>query len=139
MGMTSVRGKQVQAQLQLELAANAKVLGELRAALRHWLQEWGVLPEDIFKIVVAVGEAATNAIEHANRPTEAMFQVMGSIHDDRVAVTVRDFGTWSLVPGRNRGRGIQLMRALMDTVRIDRSSKGSAVRLSRRIALGGTT
>ncbi len=125
--------------LELELAADAKVLGELRTALRLWLQEWGVLPEDIFKIVVAVGEAATNAIEHAYGPTEAMFQVMGLIHDDRVAVTVQDFGTWRRARGRNRGRGIKLMRALMDTVRIDRSSKGSAVRLSRRIALGRTT
>ena len=51
----------------------------------------------------------------------------------RVLVTVSDRGQWREPRGVNRGRGLQLMAGLMDSVEVDRQAHGTAVRLGRRL------
>jgi anti-sigma regulatory factor (Ser/Thr protein kinase) len=49
---------------------------------------------------------------------------------------VRDFGRWRPARGEHRGRGLSVMRSIMDAVDLSRSSAGSEVRLSRVVGAG---
>ena len=55
------------APLEVELAAEASELAATRAELRGWLARAGVDPEQTLKVLIAAGEALTNAIEHGHR------------------------------------------------------------------------
>lgn len=122
--------------LQLRLPAAPESIATLRGALRRWLQEGEVAAEDIFDIAVAACEASANAIEHAYGPGDAHFEVDAALEQDRCRVVVRDFGSWRASRSVDRGRGIHIMRSLMDEVDIVQSQTGTEVALSRRVARG---
>jgi hypothetical protein len=87
--------------------------------------------------MVAVGEACANAAEHAYRGTEPGPMSVSAVVDvDGVlTVTVRDEGTWH-PPDRDpgdRGRGLLIMRQLVDTVTFDEQAGGTTVTLSVRL------
>jgi anti-sigma regulatory factor (Ser/Thr protein kinase) len=71
--------------------------------------------------MLAVCEAATNAIEHAQRPTQPYFDLVVEEREGLVVVVVRDHGRWrDGQVGPHRGRGLVIMRAVADvTVRTD--------------------
>jgi anti-sigma regulatory factor (Ser/Thr protein kinase) len=75
------------------------------------------LPADeLYDVVLAVSEAASNAVEHAQRPRESFFDVTAEAGPGTVHVTVQDHGQW-LPPTASafRGRGLEMMRLLADT------------------------
>ena len=120
----------------LSLPAEAIELAELRAGLRAWLAEVGADDEEIADIVLACDEAAANAVEHAylaGAPRD--MTVVGSVASDGLLrLEVRDRGRWRATPAPgDRGRGIPLMRALMDAAEIVPGAEGCAVRMSRRL------
>jgi anti-anti-sigma factor len=87
--------------------------------------------------MVAVGEACANAAEHAYRDAEAgPMTVTAQVDVDGVlTVTVRDEGTWR-TPDRDpgdRGRGLLIMRQLVDGVVLDEQERGTTVTLSLRL------
>ncbi len=55
------------APLELEFPADVGKLAATRAALRDWLDEAGVSPEQALDVLIAAGEALANAIEHGHR------------------------------------------------------------------------
>jgi anti-sigma regulatory factor (Ser/Thr protein kinase) len=120
----------------LDLPAEPEALSSVRKALERWLSEAGTSRRDAHAIKVACGEACANAIEHAYRPGDAAFHIEASRHDSDVLIVVRDFGGWRNPRGTDRGRGLPLMRALMDSVDVDPSSHGTTVRLRRRLVKG---
>jgi serine phosphatase RsbU (regulator of sigma subunit)/anti-sigma regulatory factor (Ser/Thr protein kinase) len=120
----------------LELPAEPEALSSARKALDRWLMEAGMSRRDAHAIKVASGEACANAIEHAYRPGDAAFRIEASRRDAEVLITVRDFGGWREPRGSDRGRGLPLMKALMDSVRVDPSSEGTMVQLRRRVEEG---
>ncbi|MGQ9454801.1 MAG: ATP-binding protein [Armatimonadota bacterium] len=89
-------------------------------------------------LVLAVGEAVTNAIEHGSKNTpNSFFTVRCLATPKRVCVSVSDNGPGfnpdelpSLVDAqlRERGRGIHCILALMDEVRFEFAS-GTSVRM----------
>jgi serine phosphatase RsbU (regulator of sigma subunit)/anti-sigma regulatory factor (Ser/Thr protein kinase) len=119
----------------LDLPAEPEALASVRKALERWLKQAGTSRRDSHAIKVACGEACANAIEHAYRPGDAAFRVEASRMDSEVLIVVRDFGTWRDQRGTDRGRGLPLMEALMDSVEVRPSSEGTTVRLRRRIAV----
>ncbi|GAB3010437.1 SpoIIE family protein phosphatase [Mycobacterium bourgelatii] len=125
------------APLSIEFAADVQQLAPSRRALRIWLTRAGVEPTQIQDILIATGEAVANAIEHGHRdrPGGAV-TLQATALVDRVQVTVSDTGTWKTpraVPDVSRGRGIMLMRRLMEDVAIDSSDGGTTVHLHARI------
>ena len=128
------------ATLELELPARPAELAILRRRLREWLTAAGTLGPLVEDVVVAVNEAAANAVEHAysqagGRSSAASFVTTGRVDDGDAVIEVRDTGVWR--PGRpdpNRGRGLALMQRIMDDVRIDTGAAGTTVSLRRRIA-----
>jgi FixJ family two-component response regulator/anti-sigma regulatory factor (Ser/Thr protein kinase)/putative methionine-R-sulfoxide reductase with GAF domain len=123
--------------LAMTLPAEPEALITARRALRNWLAEVGVDPEALYDITLATGEACTNAIEHAYTPGEASFDVEATRGDSDVLVTVRDYGAWREPRGRNRGRGLKLMRTLMDDVNVLREDSGTTVELRRSLKVDG--
>ena len=90
------------------------------------------LPEnDIFDLMVAVSEAAANAIEHPIDPAEPVVTVRVSLDGDAVTATVRDTGSWRPATGPSfRGRGLALIGALAE-LSVTRSEAGTSVTLRR--------
>jgi serine/threonine-protein kinase RsbW len=93
------------------------------------------------KLMVSVTEAVNNAIIHGNkRNPQKKVKVVGEILPGWLLVMVADEGK-GFDPGqvsnplqeenllRESGRGIFLMRTLMDKVEIDRTDTGTEVRL----------
>ena len=119
--------------LELELPCSPDTLAPLRRMLRHWLSGVRASRGELQDILVAVSEAATNAIEHAYGPVEASYLVEGRLSGDRVIVTVTDSGTWRERRGGEGGRGTHLMRELMDGFELYPSAAGTVVQLERRL------
>jgi serine phosphatase RsbU (regulator of sigma subunit)/anti-sigma regulatory factor (Ser/Thr protein kinase) len=119
--------------LDFVLPAQAEQLTTLRATLERWLTEAGADEQEVYEITVAMSEAATNAIEHAYGPGRADIQVVADRDGAVVELGVRDWGQWRAARGRDRGRGIHLMRELMDDVRVAHGDRGTQVVMRRRL------
>lgn len=117
--------------------ADADALGGLRHLLRRWLAGRGASAEEIYDITVAVQEAAANAVEHAYAPGVAAFTVDATHAGGAVTVTVTDRGNWRAPRGDNRGRGLVLMRGLMESVDVQPAGDGTSVVLRRSIGVAG--
>ena len=50
-----------------------------------------------------------------------------------VVITIRDYGAWRAPREGDHGRGLSLMRALMDTVEVSPTPEGTTVRLRRTL------
>jgi PAS domain S-box-containing protein len=121
----------------VEFKAEPEALSQMRALLRRWLGHAGAGASAIAEIITACGEAATNAIEHSGVAVDARFELSGRIAGGQVELSVRDEGSWRLPREGDQGRGLSLMRALMDTVEVARSSEGTTVRMRRRLDSDG--
>ena len=100
--------------IRSEFEAAPEALASMRGLLRRWLRHAGADDQETAEIVTACGEAATNAIEHAGAAGDVPFELAGRLDGQRVDVTVRDRGAWRSPRQGDRGRGLSLMRALMD-------------------------
>jgi serine phosphatase RsbU (regulator of sigma subunit)/anti-sigma regulatory factor (Ser/Thr protein kinase) len=120
--------------LEMSLDARPAVLVGLRRTIGRWLTRHKVAPEVRFDITVAVSEAAGNAIEHAYGPGNALFSVECEWSEEEVRVTVSDTGRWRESSRGGRGRGLMIMRELMDSVDVQHGDGGTAVMLAKRIS-----
>ncbi len=106
-----------------------------REQLRDWLNSVAVVPRRETDILLATGEAVTNAIEHGSRSeSRQTVSVEAFLRQDAVAVTVSDTGRWigdssASLRSRRRGRGLTLMSKLADDVDTLRSQAGTRVSL----------
>ncbi|MDP7703453.1 MULTISPECIES: SpoIIE family protein phosphatase [unclassified Mycobacterium] len=125
------------APFSLEFAADANYLADSRDALRSWLTRAGVEPEQIQDVLIAAGEAVANAIEHGHRDQRVgTVSLRATAIVDRLQVTVTDTGAWKTptqVAEFSRGRGISLMRVLMEDCSIQSSEAGTTVSMHARI------
>jgi serine phosphatase RsbU (regulator of sigma subunit) len=124
------------APLEVDFPAEASHLAPTRAALKGWLTRTGMDDDQTLKVLIATGEALANAIEHGHRLlTEGNISLRAIALADRVHVTVVDAGSWKPpVAAAHRGRGIALMRALMQDVTIQQRATGTTVHMQTRIA-----
>ncbi|MCP2251905.1 GAF domain-containing protein [Prauserella aidingensis] len=120
-------------ELTLTLEAVPESLAEVRAALRRWLPTVGATDDDLDDLLVVIGEAGANVVEHAYGPGGGRFEVRLTASDRRVEGTVRDQGNWRSARGTNRGRGTQLMQQLSDELRIEHDDGGTTVYLCRNL------
>ncbi|WP_028928711.1 ATP-binding SpoIIE family protein phosphatase [Pseudonocardia asaccharolytica] len=109
-------------------------LRTIRNATRQWLTGVGAEPDEIGDVLVAVGEACTNVIEHAYGPRGGSVSVHLTVETPHVVATVCDTGRWRPAHGRNRGRGVLLMKGLADEVRIERKDTGTEVLIRKALA-----
>ena len=124
--------------LELEFAADAGELSSTRKALREWLTQAGVDATQALDVLIAAGEALANAIEHGHRRTsEGTVSLRAIALADHLRLTIVDNGEWKPPqpdPAAHRGRGIALMRALMEDVSIESGVTGTTIDMHARIA-----
>ena len=128
-------------ELRTVLPAHPSRLVDVRRRLVAWLAAHGATRRETSDIVLATHEACMNAIEHAFAPSlrdaavEGRVQVHAQIDGAEVDVLVTDHGHWRERRVTSGGRGIRLMRSLMDEVDVTPSTDGTTVRLHRAVAL----
>jgi serine phosphatase RsbU (regulator of sigma subunit)/anti-sigma regulatory factor (Ser/Thr protein kinase) len=125
------------APLELTFPADVSQLAPTRTALRSWLTRARVDPDQTMKVLVAAGEAVANAIEHGHRHgREGTIRLGATMVVDQVQLTITDTGSWKPpqpADAGRRGRGISVMRGLMQDVTISPDAAGTTVHLSARI------
>jgi signal transduction histidine kinase/CheY-like chemotaxis protein len=115
------------------MPSTAASIPPLRRQLRAWLESAGIDEDHAYDLLLAACEAATNAIEHAQDPTEPFVDVTASIGDGHVHIAVRDYGQWrERVPSMDRGRGSTLMSAI-GQITATPSTEGTTVVITSRL------
>jgi anti-sigma regulatory factor (Ser/Thr protein kinase) len=111
--------------------ARPEELRELRASMRDWLAALDVEGSARNALLLAVGEACANAIEHAYRDRNAG-EVSVDITEDAdhaLRVVVRDTGTFDgSAAHEDRGRGTDIMRGLTTDFARESTARGTTVR-----------
>ena len=133
----TLRNLPVPESFSAEFPAEPESLAPMRAMLRRWLSHAGAGEMEIAEITTACGEAATNAIEHGGASGGTSFQVSGSRNGREVELAVRDHGSWREERPGDHGRGLDLMRTLMDSVAVEPTEEGTVVSLRRRLGGNG--
>jgi anti-sigma regulatory factor (Ser/Thr protein kinase) len=105
-----------------------------RNALRRFFAASHLGERRVYDALVAVGEAVSNAIEHAytGRPNQT-FGVRARFEGLACVVFVEDEGVWRQ-DTEPHGRGVEMMRALSDECTIDRGPNGTTVMLRFALA-----
>jgi PAS domain S-box-containing protein len=119
----------------LSLPGDQDGLRSLRATLRRWLTEQEAVGALAAEVTMATNEAVQNAIEHAHGLGSEPFEIELEREGDDVVVSVRDRGRWRERSGGDRGRGLPLMRALMDDVVVDPGPRGTTVTMRRKVVI----
>jgi serine/threonine-protein kinase RsbW len=137
--------------MRLELAVSLPREGRSVPIARHVVRaamaNLGVSPACIDDIEVALSEACTNVLQHAEASDE--YEVRLHVDDDRCVLRVVDVGDEpdrrvrlrvpSGLPGEEveHGRGLLLMRALVDRVGFaEMAERGTVVSLEKRLLYG---
>ena len=127
--------------LTLALPSDELSVPVVRRVLRGAMQVLGVRADLISDIELALTEAVTNVLEHADGHEE--YEVSAGIDDQRCVIEVTDrgrgfqgehHGLAEAEQSAESGRGIQLMRALVDKVQFaPKSADGTVVRLEKAL------
>jgi serine phosphatase RsbU (regulator of sigma subunit)/anti-sigma regulatory factor (Ser/Thr protein kinase) len=125
------------APLELKFPADVSQLAPSRSALRDWLNRARVDSGQALNVLVAAGEAVANAIEHGHRQSPGgIITLSANAIGEQIQLTITDSGAWKPPQPASyphRGRGIPLMRGLMQDVDIQSDTAGTTVHLSARI------
>ena len=121
------------------LPREAETVALVRSAVADTLRHFGIETDCVEDIRLAVSEACTNVIDHASTDDEYEVQVHVNAH--RCAIDVRNtgdgFDSAALAgiepyPLSARGRGVAIMKAVMDSVRFSSEREsGTIVHLVR--------
>ena len=116
----------------------------IRRLCKSALDDLGVADECVSDIELAVTEACTNVLKHAHGP-EDDYEVTVEINDTDCTIRVIDAGGGfdhdakgreEALDGAENGRGIHLIRALVDNVKfISRPEDGTIVHLEKTLEL----
>jgi anti-sigma regulatory factor (Ser/Thr protein kinase) len=122
------------ASLQLRSPARPANLAVIRDHLRRWLPAAAIDDNAAQEVLLAVGEAAANAAEHAsgNGTRQVELTVTARLTKAGLALSVADDGCWhQAAPAarQGRGNGIALMNALVDHVEITSTGQGTKVEM----------
>ena len=113
--------------------AQTRQLTPLRCEVRSWLAPLDLPGDAEDDLVLAVGEAASNCVEHAYIPATAddTVELTFWTEPDAVCIEIVDHGKWMTPPDRptTRGRGIQIMQRLIGFVLIRHDTRGTRVLL----------
>ena len=129
--LLALRNLPISDRFSAEFPTQPESLARMRELLRRWLGHADASPHETAEITTACGEAATNAIEHAG--VGGPFDISGVLVGREVEITVQDYGEWRAAREGDQGRGLALMRALMDTVEVTPTPEGTTVRLRRAL------
>lgn len=127
--------------LTLALPQDAMSIPLVRRTLTRSLEVLGVNDDCSADIQVAISEACTNVLNHTREGDQ--YEVVCGIDSQLCTIEITDrghgfdadsLGLTEAAPTAERGRGIQLMRALVDHIRFDsHDENGTVVRFQKRL------
>jgi PAS domain S-box-containing protein len=123
----------VQERLSLHIPADPARLRSVRRNIGRWLSGHGVPKEDADDIILASSEACANSIEHAYGPAEGSVDIEAEVDDGEITIVIRDTGRWRAARNGDRGRGLPLIEACMDSCAFTRADEGTELRMQRRV------
>lgn len=123
--------------LDAVFAADPRELARMRHSLRGWFSRNAIEAQDAADLLLAIGEAASNSIEHAYGPGRGTVRIHARIEDRTVELMVIDEGRWREPRGSDRGRGRTLMQAVMDEVDVHSGEDGTTVRMRKALTTHG--
>jgi anti-sigma regulatory factor (Ser/Thr protein kinase) len=118
------------------VSASLDHIADARHRLRDWLSGIGMDPRRESDILLATGEAVTNAIEHGSGgDASKTVSIEAFVRGPTVTATVGDAGQWSgdssaSQRSRQRGRGLTMINGLADDVRTVRTAAGTRITLT---------
>ena len=129
---------------ELVLPSEPERVPEVRAFVASFLADVRAPVEISSEILLAVGEAAANATKHGRNPEgRSEMRVYCALEGPSVSITIADDGPGfdpariesAVLPDRfaSGGRGLFLMRSLMDEVEVERGEQGTKVTMFRRV------
>lgn len=116
--------------------ADPHQLSLIRRELSGWLAPLALTEVEVADVVLAVDEAAANAVRHAYGPDEAgVVELTLWTEDGTLCIEVVDHGSWRPPSDQptDGGRGIPLMSHMSESVLIRYDDRGSRVLLRHRI------
>ena len=134
--------------LQLELPADAKMLGRTRWALLGYLEELGASEETTGDVILALDEACANVVRHAFPEGEGSFRLTADLSPSEVLMEVEDDGigfnpfevtALGVEPEATSGRGLRIIRQVMTSVEVESPMPHGGTRLRMRKDLTGLT
>jgi signal transduction histidine kinase/CheY-like chemotaxis protein/anti-sigma regulatory factor (Ser/Thr protein kinase) len=117
------------------LPATPANIPEARHRLRHWLTGIALDPGREADILLATGEAVSNAIEHGSGGDSLRtVSVEAFVRGDTVSATISDTGRWSGDSSASQrslrgGRGLTMINGLADHVKTVRTAHGTRITL----------
>lgn len=117
---------------ELQFPAKADRLAEVRHRTQKWLAQCPLGEDQTYDVLLAIGEACANAIEHGHRGDGGTVRLRMEHEADGLRITVADHGRWkSPAPGPDpvRGRGMAIIRALVAEVEVIISAGGTTVEM----------
>jgi serine/threonine-protein kinase RsbW len=119
--------------------ADPHQLAVIRRELSGWLAPLALTEMEVADVVLAVDEAAANAVRHAYGPDEAgVVELTLWTESKTLCIEVVDHGSWRPPADRpaEGGRGIPLMSHMSESMLIHFDDRGSRVLLRHRIPDG---
>lgn len=116
--------------LLLRLPATADQLAPLRRAATGWARLAGLSEDASYDLELALGEAASNVVDHAYPDGTGTFDATLESTGTGVRVTVTDQGRWRPPPEDkgHRGRGLSMIRAVSDENDLQAGENGTTIR-----------
>jgi serine/threonine-protein kinase RsbW len=130
----------VQVSVRFELPRDAKAIPIMRRLCGQSLAVVGAEDGVVADVELALTEACANVLKHVQ--SGEVYEVLVGFDDERAFLDVIDHGpgfdpdsVLAPTPDAESGRGLQLMRELMDSVHFDSASgSGMTVHLEKRLA-----
>lgn len=136
-GLAIIVYRQPPAPLSVTVPADPHNLTLLRARLRAWLALAGIDTEASADTLLAVGEATSNASEHAVAAAAGPVEmtVRAAVTGTALRFAVSDTGRWKpqSVTKDHRGHGIKLMNALADAAHLTTNENGTTVEMLKEL------
>jgi serine/threonine-protein kinase RsbW len=130
--------------IEITIGSHPRWLRLIRQTVLEYAREAGFNSHDGHAITLAVGEAVGNVIKHAYQGrTDQTFQLSCRTRDGFLEVEVRDHGgpfdpkeTPELAPDELRpgGRGLYLIKTIMDEIEYGRDGEENVVSMRKRLA-----
>ena len=119
--------------LHIDLPATAANAAPIRATVGRWLAARGASDDEIADVTLAVGELVGNAVIHAYPMIDGPVTVDVALDEHTVVAAVSDRGAWRPQQDRGGGRGLSIVRAVVESVDVATTAVGTTVRFTHRL------
>jgi serine phosphatase RsbU (regulator of sigma subunit)/anti-sigma regulatory factor (Ser/Thr protein kinase) len=113
--------------LRLRYSATPMAAGLMRSQLRRYVSEHAIAEDAGFSLTLAIGEAMSNAIEHAYPPNSGTVDIHVWRDASTIRASVTDGGQWRAPRQDGKGRGIEIIKAVTSHMSVQLSQSGTTV------------